>query len=592
MPPPSRSQNQAMPRHQHHQPVHPHHQDDDAHNHHQPPRPAPPLRTYTSSSGMAPRSRFVEGSMNDRVSAAPPPGFLGPEMTSANASEEAENWERRYYPPSSSSNNHNNTLRRPRSSAGWSVRNLNTKKGGGGGGFFLAPLWDGVREKLNLRAAKSSGSIGKMMMMGTSGSVGVENGNGSGNGHGNGNGKAVKGEVQRQGTAPAAGIDEEKYPSREEVMESYKNLVASGFFETHAIRGGRHPPRTGPAVQGTPAPAPANKSFADHMAAHQQQLQQPQQAALASALSSPERPTASIQTCPPPLPLPPRISSQRGRQSRYPPLSSPQRGTKRGASLDMAADAETATRKLVKKLRHSASRMSNELMWSSNHTHTAAAPRLSTSSSRPALFSSSSNAAPPSDTISPAAAVTDSETPAKSGKLTKAKDKDKETRRRRILLGGLGRKQHHHQPTAPAAAETDVDPDVMMVDPPEPEQPEQQFKPQQQEHNNRPPHYYHYHYPQRLRTSPSVTSMQQQPHEPLSVVPDPNQGIPGVPRIPSGLRQHPQVTMVVVEGEGVIGQEEMMAREENKKAAAGNRDSGLGHAEDVENMPVAVVGWN
>jgi hypothetical protein len=413
----------------------------------------------------------------------------------------------------------------------------------------------------------------------------------------------VKGEAQWQGTAPAAAIDEEKYPSREEVMESYKNLVASGFFETHAIRGGRHPPRTGSAVQGTPAPAPANKSFADHMAAHQHQQQQ-QQAALASVLSSPERPAASIQTCPPPLPPPPRISSQRGRQSRYPPLSSPQRGTKRGASLDMAADAETATRKLVKKLRHSASRMSTELVWSSNHTHTAAAPRLSTSSSRPALFSSSSNAAPPSITISPAAATADNETAAKSGKLTKTKDKDKETRRRRILLGGLGRKQHHHQPNAPAAAETDVDPDVMMVDPPEPEQDQQQSKdskPQQQQQqrpaseqqgNTKPPHYYHYHYPQRLRTSPSVTSMQQQPHEPLSVVPDPNQGIPGVPRIPSGLRQHPQVTMVVVEGEGVIGQEEMMVREENKKAAAGNRDSGLGHTEDVENMPVAVVGWN
>jgi hypothetical protein len=39
----------------------------------------PPLspRGYSSAAATTGQSRFVEGSMNDRVSAAPPPGFLG-----------------------------------------------------------------------------------------------------------------------------------------------------------------------------------------------------------------------------------------------------------------------------------------------------------------------------------------------------------------------------------------------------------------------------------------------------------------------------------------------------------------------------------
>jgi hypothetical protein len=273
-------------------------------------------------------------------------------------------------------------LRRPRSTAGWVTTQAAAavpppqQQGAQRGGVvkktsFLAPLWDGVREKLHLNKSKSSGSIGRVVN-----SVVGE--------------RRVDRERERERAAvpvPVAGTGEERdkvppiqspsmagYPSREEVLESYKNLVASGFFEQHAIRGGRHPLRTGGnappqekgksfadhmaspgtpqtpggrsfaehmAAPGTPI-SPSGKSFADHMAAQQQRPGPP--------LSSPIRNRMG----PPP---PPRGSSHGKRDT----MPSPQRGTKRGASLDFAGDAEMVTRKLVKKLRHSASRISVEL---------------------------------------------------------------------------------------------------------------------------------------------------------------------------------------------------------------------------------------
>ncbi|SPQ27339.1 88b32fa6-2869-4329-a9d0-9bb3e732b72f [Thermothielavioides terrestris] len=546
--------------------------------------------------------------MNDRVSAAPPPGFLGaaePGITSP-ADESESSWNRtaaatgrdadaawepgRYH------------LRRPRSTAaaGWARSQHSQQSGGGGGGGgvtakkstgFLAPLWDGVREKLLLRGSKSSGSIGRVVN-----SV-VGGGERKGESLAAPGAAAVTKEREQRERAAAPAVSTAGYPSREEVLESYKNLVASGFFEAHAIRGGRHPLRTGgsaPAQGHVVVPSPNARSFADHMAAQQQQKQQQ----LAAAFASPPRGSMG-----PPPPPPPLRGSSQGKPTTMP---SPHRGTKRGASVDLAGEAEMVTRKLVKKLRHSASRISVDFTGVRDHHHHhysygTLRSRPSTSwhpagplSPTSSIFSGISSPPP-----APAAASAADETASiRLGKLTKTKD----GRRRRIL--SLTRRHRATTPTATTAttAAEATDPDAMMIDEPEPRSPtttsatatEQQQTPRPRRVLTPPPASFR---SARSRTSSATTttpgrpSAQQQHHEPLSVVPDPNHGIPFVPRIPrefcdamaamvppAPVAPAATAATVVVGGSGGDG------KVDEARAKNANRDSGLG--EDAENIPV------
>lgn len=524
--------------------------------------------------------------MNDRVSAAPPPGFLG---SGAGDGMDVEAESERYH------------LRRPRSTAGW-VRpgqagqvqqeggreQAVLQRGGGGGGHgvvtakksggFLAPLWDGVREKLLLRGSKSSGNMGRAVNSVVAERK-VERGPMVVGGEERNRDRGVASSAP---TAPPVPVPSTAgYPSREEVMESYKNLVASGFFEAHAIRGGRHPlppganaPVRGPVV----VPAPTGRSFADHMAAAQQQHQlQP-----AVTFASPTRENMG------PPPLPARSSSQ-GKDDTIP---SPQRGTKRGASVDLAGEAEMVTRKLVKKLRHSASRISVELSGARDNIQRHHFG-YNTANSRPSTSSNPSGPLSPTSSVfsgitSPPRATdpaTDDTASIRHGKLVKTKD----GRRRRIL--GLTRRGR-----TPAAESAHPDPDAMVLDEPEHPPPP-------------PPHatsttttiteQHHQHpRPARILTPPPASfrsrtrtsnhglvahaTQQTQTHEPLSVVPDPNMGIPFVPRIPrefcEAMAELVPAAVVTVEGstEG-----KGMGKTGGGNA---NRDSGLG--EDVENIPV------
>jgi hypothetical protein len=388
------------------------------------------------------------------------------------------------------------------------------------------------------------------------------------------------------------------YPSREEVLESYKNLVASGFFDQHAIRGGRHP---GPAGNTPAMPSPKGKSFADHMATHQQQhqpqpqqqRQQQQQQQLKLALSiPPHKPSGTM--CPPP---PPPRTSSKGKPDR---MLSPQRGTKRGASIDLVGDAETTTRKLVKKLRHSASRLSVEFGATRetqhyNYAYGASKPRHSTSSYAPSSYAQSplSPTSPSFSPISIMESVADEALSPKKGQGVKL-TKPKEGGRRRHILG-LGRKLRSPSPAADA--------DVMMVDQPEHAPPPPPAVPAHRSIRNvtPPPAGFHSHshsFSQRMRASSVGAPMVGMPattattHEPLSVVPDPNMGIPVVPRIPREFCAVPEaaVTVAVTGGEQ---KGKMVMKESAKKERKGkgkgkgkemNRDSGLG--EDVENIPV------
>ncbi|EAQ83967.1 hypothetical protein CHGG_10371 [Chaetomium globosum CBS 148.51] len=514
-------------------------------------------------------------------------------------------------------------LRRPRSTAGWvrssaaSIAAPTTSSGANGQPqqrtgvvkktSFLAPLWDGVREKLNLSKSKSSGSIGRVV----NSVVG-----------GGGADKKIDREKEK---ARLMGIEEKEkvaspppppgpaYPSREEVMESYKNLVASGFFEAHAIRGGRHPLRSGGAagkafaehmVIPETSPAPSRKSFSEHMAEAEAAASSPArsfadhmaaQQPPAPPLSSPIRKSMA-----PPAP-PPRGSSQKKSDL----LSSPQRGTKRGASMDLATDAEVVTRKLVKKLRHSASRLSVELTgvrdnYYSNYGTLKARP--STSCGAPGPLSPTSSVfsgitSPPSTRAS-----MDGIRSPRYGKLTKPKD----GRRRRIL--GLSRRNRSPVrasapvTSAPAAA----DPDAMVIDEPEQATATQaqpaavaaiatMASPKPHRNITPPPASFRTNHPRSLRSSDTSSSAVSPQHEPLSVVPDPNQGIPFVPRIPrefcdamtalvppaAAAAAAARGAVVVVAGEGKEKKGEETG--EDGKGKPINRDSGLG--EDVENIP-------
>jgi hypothetical protein len=244
------------------------------------------------------------------------------------------------------------------------------------------------------------------------------------------------------------------------------------------------------------------------------------------------------------------------------------------------------TRKLVKKLRHSASRISVELTGGREHYHYSygtSRSRRSTSSNRPGPLSPTSSVF--SGITSPRSSIADDTVSIRRSKLTKPKD----GHRRRIL--GITRRNRSPAPTA--AAPTEADPDAMVVDEPERQpQPEQRPQPESATTEQLPKvhrtTYPRTTYPRTtLRGGSTLKSVQQD--EPLSIAPDANQGIPFVPRIPrefcDAMAAMAPPAAAVVAASGEVKKEEVKAKAKAKaKGKNGNRDSGLG--EDVENIPV------
>ncbi|KAK0613816.1 hypothetical protein B0T14DRAFT_286530 [Immersiella caudata] len=492
------------------------------------------------------QSRFVEGSMNDRASAAPPPSFLG--------AGDAAAYEQQFYeadrpkplrPVSSAGHyyhhhHHNNDNNRS-AQAQAPQKQESSRKGG---------FWDGVKERFHLTRSRSSGNIPRMSDKESGRAATAPN--------------PMRNE--KMSAPPAA------YPSREEVMESYKNLVASGFFDSHAIQGTRHPLRTTMShsdarpTTTTTSMGPPPMSFAAHKQASSRK--HPPVSFSAVPYSSTKSPTAAelpSSTCPPPPPRRPATAVDE--------VVSPQRGTKRGpAPLDGDSEStkgsgETGARKLVKKLRRSASRVSTELTGPTPALTNPFKGRPSTSSNAPTVMSVMS--AVSTDTEGPAPQRTPT-------KLTKSKYPPRSTRGRGltavISFGNLNiarRRPRSPAATAPlpaAAPRRDITPNPLSMNPPVFAIPlvEDAMLVDSPERRSRSPERMsipttalapaNFHYPQRKRFG-----------EPLSVVPDANRGIPGVPRIPAAL----------------VSPFGGPAREDIKM-----RDSGVG--EDVEN---AVQVW-
>ncbi|KAF9878585.1 hypothetical protein CkaCkLH20_04077 [Colletotrichum karsti] len=215
-------------------------------------------------------SRFVEGSMNDRTSAAPPPNFLGPE----DSSEIARRFRMDFYveapdagvlsPPKpqhhkssqsllSSQNHHQQqqhpVLHQPTVTYGEAKRPASSASSHVGKKGF----WGGLREKLSFvkdKGAKRPLSLdGKLLSAG-----------GGAGGFGSG---GAEGAAPAPAPANGAGM-----PSREEIMASYQQLMKDGFFDAHAIRSTRQPPPPNIAPSGTKystRPPVDKKSFAERV---------------------------------------------------------------------------------------------------------------------------------------------------------------------------------------------------------------------------------------------------------------------------------------------------------------------------------------
>ncbi|KAB5582633.1 hypothetical protein GE09DRAFT_1075767 [Coniochaeta sp. 2T2.1] len=358
----------------------------------------------TRAAAPPPHSRFVEGSMNDRVSNAPPPTFLGPEEMAA--------YERQFYADHARNNS------RPTSGSDQSFSN-NRNSG--------SKFWEGLRDRFSMSRAKSSSSITTVSSNKSKAS----------------NRFSQQSQQSQQSQAAATVIaspnDKENapsvsYPSREEVLQNYKSLVEAGFFSSHAIHGTRHQPP--PSRPGTgvpkdhplPAPPPPARDapavpFSQLVAQKQRQIQRhnqthhnPAAPALSSSLfasipysATQPSPTgdAPLTDYPRPDPRPPislpkkyrRPNAQHHIAASMPPPPtpvSPNRGTKRAMADMTGGNASTdnisttalggtegGTRKLVKKLRKSASRISADL--SLHH------PRPATSAGNAAAVESDSH---------------------------------------------------------------------------------------------------------------------------------------------------------------------------------------------------------
>ncbi|KAK0704967.1 hypothetical protein B0H67DRAFT_557672 [Lasiosphaeris hirsuta] len=306
---------------------------------------------------VVPHSRFVEGSMSDRVSAPPPPTFVDHAAAAA--------YERQFYEAGRERRDRlaHSYRPRPMSSAGHYQHEMlppplpqqPSRKGG-----FLAPLWDGVRERFHLTRSRSSGDIGQQ-------------------------GKRADdtaATVAAVASAPA-GASPAGYPTREEVLESYKNLMASGFFDAHAIHGTRHPLKPAGGEDGAnnavaapvrPLPPPVTVRQREMLAPKQGEMPPPKQPFMghlsrqskealkfsAIPYSATRQPTLADL----PSTIPPPRQPAMALSMVTPDDSSLQRGTKRGSDThDMNVNNvnETGARKLVKKLRRSGSRVSSEL---------------------------------------------------------------------------------------------------------------------------------------------------------------------------------------------------------------------------------------
>ncbi|KAL6892375.1 hypothetical protein GGI43DRAFT_386869 [Trichoderma evansii] len=248
------------------------------------------------------RSRFHEGSMNDRVSAVPPDQFLGPgEIEALERPLEVELEQHQY--------NLRNAVRRSQdtqrqlqlwlsqapsiapsvapSVAPSTSTSSPLKKG------MLGKVWDGVRGRFQLKKDTPS--------------------------------PEQKKKVDLPPKKPATANIYDDRPTREEALASYHLLVESGFFTSHAIQSTRQPPPPG-FVKQRPATSASHQLLT-----------------VSTTLATPPRAPQPLQD-PPSLPPPPKFPLNTTPKTPKTPRSTRSNRTSLGAMTPASADSRGTKR--------------------------------------------------------------------------------------------------------------------------------------------------------------------------------------------------------------------------------------------------------
>ncbi|KAF4967319.1 hypothetical protein FZEAL_10550, partial [Fusarium zealandicum] len=158
-------------------------------------------------------SRFQEGSMNDRTSAAPPVQFLGPAERAA--------LERPVLYKTRSNN--------PRPvSDDWADKQVRK-------GRLFGQVWDGVRGRLGFKKDGEDERGSRRRERSRKRDQSEQRGRQRDRDHGPREESMVE-------EKPVEETQREEMPSREEILANYHHLMASGFFSSHAIQSTRQPP--------------------------------------------------------------------------------------------------------------------------------------------------------------------------------------------------------------------------------------------------------------------------------------------------------------------------------------------------------------
>ncbi|KAI0156382.1 hypothetical protein GGR57DRAFT_80156 [Xylariaceae sp. FL1272] len=307
----------------------------------------PPTRNGSGS--RPPTSRFQEGSMNDRTSAAPPPRFLGPNELRDHESQfygdqSEPQWQRRDRPYSTTA--HTETVAGPRASRSSDDRpRLAQKKSSG----FFSRVRDALFSRSTAQGQppeqaqgqaqthkqqevrKKHSSLQEPIQPPRPGYLHTAR---------------SQSEINIPQIMPQLGSSTDR-PSRDDVMASYKELMATGFFQSHAIQSTRHAGPAGarqaqapamPTITGSPYP-PRRVSSVNAPTAYE-----PQSPAMASPQPQQPRDRSSrglTRAAPHPLTAAPSIPELREKGSRY-----ALRGRKRTRDVDdtpLASPADSVT---------------------------------------------------------------------------------------------------------------------------------------------------------------------------------------------------------------------------------------------------------
>ncbi|KAI0397215.1 hypothetical protein F5Y17DRAFT_14707 [Xylariaceae sp. FL0594] len=245
-------------------------------------RGPPPALTRKSSGSRPPTSRFQEGSMNDRASAAPPVQFLGPEQLKSFESQfypeqpaeqqqqqqhEAARGRKPERPLSTptqllplplpgtraeSENGYQRTVTHKKSTGFFGrVRDVLFNRGGGGNGGGGGGQQQGTPLKLEEVGRKHTSLQEPLQQNAPPARPDYLK---SGRTQSEINVSRILSSPRGVGGGGGGGSDR---PSREDILASYNELVASGFFQSHAIQSTRHvAPRASalPVIEGSPRP--------------------------------------------------------------------------------------------------------------------------------------------------------------------------------------------------------------------------------------------------------------------------------------------------------------------------------------------------